>query len=398
MVRVQRYVPFIPSRPPYSTSGADTRADAHVVRREDPARVVTSAAYILFYRRRSPDHAPLGGPAFEDLFPSAGDTDMLHPDKAHAQAGEGRRLDDSSRNGSSSASPAAAAIHPAGGGGCSPAASPARAAAHHSNSSNKHHKAGRKPKGPRIRKVVHDDDDDAAVDLHNPADDEEDEELPGYSERDPRGLADDDADAVPDDRMDTDDDAGRYHTILSARQETWRGFGHLTDEADADAEDPDDGAADADDDHDHDGRLPNTKLSAMALQSLRAHEATLRGGDDADDDDVSSTGAADGDLDERDSLASGGHGRGRGDGDGGIGGFGYYGAAGGGVDDMAALAPGPGTPEGSLQGDMDAQVPMLFASGEDGSVLGRHGEGEGEPMEEDEREGEVAEIKLSEGE
>ncbi len=190
--------------------------------------------------------------------------------------------------------------------------------------------------------------------------------------------------------MDTDDDAGRYHTILAARQPNWGGFAQLHDEADAEepVEDEDDDAvADADDD-----RLPQTKLSAMALQGLRAHEATLR---DDDGDDVSSTGAADGDLeerDERDSFASDGANDG------------YYGGAGAGAVAIPGVAPGPGTPEeGSLQADMDAQVPMLFASGVGGGggVLHGHGGGgggAGEPMDEDEREGEVAEIKLSEGE
>ncbi|KAL8795293.1 MAG: hypothetical protein Q9195_002162 [Heterodermia aff. obscurata] len=88
-----------------------------IVHRTESQRVVTSAAYLLFYRRRS--DKPLGGPFFERLLSSDGDNsaESQGGSRATSPAGEGRRLDDSSRNGSSSAFPAAGAIHQAGGGG-----------------------------------------------------------------------------------------------------------------------------------------------------------------------------------------------------------------------------------------------------------------------------------------
>ena len=85
--------------------------------------VVTSAAYLLFYRRRS--SKPLGGPFFEQIIhaandPSHGEPASQTPSRAESpsvSAGEGKRLDGFSRNGSSSASHGAEAAHQAGSGG-----------------------------------------------------------------------------------------------------------------------------------------------------------------------------------------------------------------------------------------------------------------------------------------
>ena len=87
--------------------------------------MVTRAAYLLFYRRRS--EKSLGGPFFEQLFSkdaeveaeadgTSAPTSRMHSPSQSA-AGEGRRLDDFSRTGSSSAYRGAGAVHPAGGGG-----------------------------------------------------------------------------------------------------------------------------------------------------------------------------------------------------------------------------------------------------------------------------------------
>lgn len=84
---------------------------------KNPQKVVTSAAYLLFYRRRST--IPLGGPFFERLL-SGGETatsDSQPDSRAASPSGEGRRLDDSSRTGSSSAFQGVGAAHQAGGGG-----------------------------------------------------------------------------------------------------------------------------------------------------------------------------------------------------------------------------------------------------------------------------------------
>ena len=94
--------------------------DAHSSKR-NPQAVVSAAAYLLFYRRRS--ERPLGGPQLEQIIEDANndgqaDTDSRPPSRAESPvAGEGQRLDDSSRNGSSSASAAAGAAHLAGDGG-----------------------------------------------------------------------------------------------------------------------------------------------------------------------------------------------------------------------------------------------------------------------------------------
>ncbi|EXJ95222.1 ubiquitin thiolesterase [Capronia coronata CBS 617.96] len=80
--------------------------DSHVSAKTDPRSVVTSAAYLLFYRRRS-EHA-LGGPRLQELLESGShgeaDSDAAAGSRESSPvAGEGRRLGDSSHNGLSSA-------------------------------------------------------------------------------------------------------------------------------------------------------------------------------------------------------------------------------------------------------------------------------------------------------
>ena len=78
--------------------------------------MVTSAAYLLFYRRRS--SGPLGGPFFERLLNGDESGPGSQPgSRTGSPSGEGRRLDDSSRTGSSSAFHEVEATHQAGGGG-----------------------------------------------------------------------------------------------------------------------------------------------------------------------------------------------------------------------------------------------------------------------------------------
>ncbi|KAL8778831.1 MAG: hypothetical protein Q9213_007223 [Squamulea squamosa] len=91
--------------------------DSAVSRCRNPQNVVSSAAYLLFYRRRS-DH-PLGGPFFEHIMSGTEDSaaDSQPTSDTASPAGEGKRLDDSSRNGSSSALRGVGAAHQAGGGG-----------------------------------------------------------------------------------------------------------------------------------------------------------------------------------------------------------------------------------------------------------------------------------------
>ena len=92
--------------------------DSSVSRRPDPQKVVTNAAYLLFYRRRSAQH--LGGPNFDWLITTEPNMSESQPtSRATSQAGEGKRLDDSSRNGSSSALRGVGVAHQAGGGGSS---------------------------------------------------------------------------------------------------------------------------------------------------------------------------------------------------------------------------------------------------------------------------------------
>jgi len=80
-----------------------TNLDSHTSSR-DPSSVVTSAAYLLFYRRRS-EH-PLGGPKLEALLTEAeGEANSeVQGSREPSPSGEGRRLGDSSHNGLSSAS------------------------------------------------------------------------------------------------------------------------------------------------------------------------------------------------------------------------------------------------------------------------------------------------------
>ena len=78
--------------------------------------MVSNAAYLLFYRRRSTHH--LGGPNLEWLeTPEITMSESQPTSRATSQAGEGMRLDGSSRNGSSSALRGVGAAHQAGGGG-----------------------------------------------------------------------------------------------------------------------------------------------------------------------------------------------------------------------------------------------------------------------------------------
>ncbi|KAK2802058.1 CSN-associated deubiquitinating enzyme Ubp12 [Onygenales sp. PD_10] len=94
--------------------------DSHVSKKGDPSSVVTPAAYLLFYRRRS--DVPLGGEYLASVTESANNRDMADSDsqedsRTQSPSGEGRRLGGSSRNGSSSALTGAAATHQAGDGG-----------------------------------------------------------------------------------------------------------------------------------------------------------------------------------------------------------------------------------------------------------------------------------------
>lgn len=93
--------------------------DSHVSKKNDPRAVVTPAAYLLFYRRRS--ERPLGGESLEEIVHEANkpvDSDESQTESgANSPAGEGRRLGGSSRNGSSSAFPGVGAAHQAGDGG-----------------------------------------------------------------------------------------------------------------------------------------------------------------------------------------------------------------------------------------------------------------------------------------
>ncbi|KZF21658.1 UCH-domain-containing protein [Xylona heveae TC161] len=88
--------------------------DSHVSKRHNPESVVTPAAYLLFYRRRS-DKA-LGGPFFEQILEEAyqepESPSSSRPESPAPQgAGDGRQLDDSSRSGLSSALAGAGAAH-----------------------------------------------------------------------------------------------------------------------------------------------------------------------------------------------------------------------------------------------------------------------------------------------
>ncbi|KAI9723333.1 MAG: hypothetical protein M1812_001216 [Candelaria pacifica] len=90
--------------------------DSHVSRKTNPENVVTTAAYLLFYRRRS--QSALGGRFFAEVMKDAQHSEP-GPEilsREASPAGDGKRLDDSSRNGSSSALAGTEATHQAGGG------------------------------------------------------------------------------------------------------------------------------------------------------------------------------------------------------------------------------------------------------------------------------------------
>lgn len=79
---------------------------------------MTTAAYLLFYRRRSSQ--PLGGPFFEKIINAVNSPSQSQDgSRTTSPSGEGKRLEDSPpfRNGLSSALAGVGAIHQAGGGG-----------------------------------------------------------------------------------------------------------------------------------------------------------------------------------------------------------------------------------------------------------------------------------------
>ena len=96
--------------------------DSMVSKVGDPEHVVSSSAYILFYRRRS--STALGGPFFEEIAremenpveSSGSQSASRNRSPSATEAGEGQRLEDSSR-GFSSASHEAGAARQAGNGG-----------------------------------------------------------------------------------------------------------------------------------------------------------------------------------------------------------------------------------------------------------------------------------------
>ncbi|GLA69742.1 CSN-associated deubiquitinating enzyme Ubp12 [Aspergillus tubingensis] len=93
--------------------------DSSVSRPIDPQSVVTSSAYLLFYRRRS--DRPLGGKVLEEITEAStrpnSDVDSQSESRGQSPSGEGRRLGGSSRNGSSSALTGVGAAHQSGDGG-----------------------------------------------------------------------------------------------------------------------------------------------------------------------------------------------------------------------------------------------------------------------------------------
>lgn len=98
---------------------ANCLLDSCVSKALDPQSVVTSSAYLLFYRRRS--DRPLGGKTLHDITASfrraIDDPESQANSRAQSPSGEGRRLGGSSRNGSSSALAGVGAAHQAGVGG-----------------------------------------------------------------------------------------------------------------------------------------------------------------------------------------------------------------------------------------------------------------------------------------
>ncbi|KAK2745653.1 CSN-associated deubiquitinating enzyme Ubp12 [Myotisia sp. PD_48] len=95
--------------------------DSHVSMSK-PSSVVTKAAYLLFYRRRT--DAPLGGEYLASLTAAAHNQAPVDSDSSRSSSpsGEGKRLDGSSRRGSSSALAGVGAAHQAGDGGSQPEA------------------------------------------------------------------------------------------------------------------------------------------------------------------------------------------------------------------------------------------------------------------------------------
>lgn len=92
--------------------------DSHVSKAINPNKVISTAAYLLFYRRRSDN--PLGGKLLQEIAEAstrADSDDNLDDSRAGSPSGEGRRLVDSSRNGSTSALVGVGAVHQAGDGG-----------------------------------------------------------------------------------------------------------------------------------------------------------------------------------------------------------------------------------------------------------------------------------------
>ncbi|KAB8079304.1 hypothetical protein BDV29DRAFT_164785 [Aspergillus leporis] len=93
--------------------------DSSVSRPIDPQSVVTSAAYLLFYRRRS--DRPLGGKILEEITEAstrpASEAGSSSESRGQSPSGDGRRLGGSSRNGSSSVLTGVGAAHQAGDGG-----------------------------------------------------------------------------------------------------------------------------------------------------------------------------------------------------------------------------------------------------------------------------------------
>ncbi|KAE8356359.1 ubiquitin carboxyl-terminal hydrolase [Aspergillus coremiiformis] len=93
--------------------------DSSVSRPIDPQSVVTPAAYLLFYRRRS--DRPLGGKVLEEITESstrpASETGSPSESRGQSPSGDGQHLGGSSHNGSSSVLTGVGAAHRAGDGG-----------------------------------------------------------------------------------------------------------------------------------------------------------------------------------------------------------------------------------------------------------------------------------------
>ena len=161
-------------------------ADSMASRKNNPDHVVTSAAYLLFYRRRS--EQILGGPKFAEIINQTSKPGEVMESQDYSRnqspstlTGEGQRLDDSSRIGLSSASQGVGAVHQAGVGG---------------------------PGAGTSMELITDD---------------EETELPDYSLRDPNTDA-------PYESMETDDIEGSgianqgFSILSSAQGPTWPGF------------------------------------------------------------------------------------------------------------------------------------------------------------------------------